>query len=50
MDEAKSLIKAEPTPIVVCERESNDGNWRCALKEPERVVGTTLRFAGVAGC
>jgi DNA-binding NtrC family response regulator len=30
--EAETLIQARPTPMVVWDRDSSDGNWRCALR------------------
>jgi len=32
IDEAEALIKAKPSAMVVYDRDSNDGNWRCALR------------------
>ena len=32
VDEAEALISAKPTPMVIYERDSTDGNWRCALR------------------
>jgi hypothetical protein len=32
LDEAEPLIKAEPTPMVVYDRDLDDGNWRYALR------------------
>jgi hypothetical protein len=32
LDEAETLIKAKPTPMVVYDRDSSDGNWRWALR------------------